>query len=181
MRSKLKSQAGFSLIELMIVVAIIGILAAIAIPNYQNFQKKARQAEARMHLGGIFVGEKAYFAEYTSYTNNLIKAGYSPDGAPRYNAGFTAGAAEVRGGADAAGSVLLLDTNAYCANATYGVNCIEQAGAGNGAPVVAIQAGQTAAAATFDAGAIGNIGTVGVNDTWTIDETKTIVNSVSGI
>lgn len=182
MRNRMTSQAGFSLIELMIVVAIIGILAAIAIPNYQNFQKKARQAEARIHLGGIFTGEKAYFGEYNSYTNNLIKVGYAPDGRPLYNAGFTAGAAEVRGAADGAGAVLALDTNAVCADATYGANCVQQSAAGSPATAaIAIPGGRVASAAGFNASAIGFLGTAGVNDTWTIDQTKAITNDTSGI
>ena len=43
----LKTQAGFSLIELMIVVAIIGILASIAVPNFQKFQRRAKQTEGK--------------------------------------------------------------------------------------------------------------------------------------
>jgi type IV pilus assembly protein PilA len=64
---QLKSNKGFTLIELMIVVAIIGILAAIAIPNFLTYQKKAKTAEAKSNLGGIRSAEIAYFAENSYY------------------------------------------------------------------------------------------------------------------
>jgi prepilin-type N-terminal cleavage/methylation domain-containing protein len=51
---RLKDRQGFTLIELMIVVAIIGILSVISIPNFLMFQAKARQAEAKAALGAIF-------------------------------------------------------------------------------------------------------------------------------
>ena len=63
----LRSNKGFTLIELMIVVAIIGILAAIAIPNFLRYQATSRQAEARTNLGGIYVAETASFSNTGTY------------------------------------------------------------------------------------------------------------------
>src|SRR5690554_3096923 len=54
-------EKGFTLIELMIVVAIIGVLAAVAIPAYVNFTRKAKTAEASTNLGAIYQGARAYF------------------------------------------------------------------------------------------------------------------------
>jgi type IV pilus assembly protein PilA len=63
MFKQLKSQKGFTLIELMIVVAIIGILAAIAIPNFLTYQLKSRQSEAKVNLGAIKTSLIAFQAE----------------------------------------------------------------------------------------------------------------------
>src|SRR5262245_31187599 len=64
---QLKGQKGFTLIELMIVVAIIGILAAIAIPNFLQYQLKSRQAEAKTNLGAIRTSLTAFQAERGCY------------------------------------------------------------------------------------------------------------------
>ena len=67
MGKALRNERGFTLIELMIVVAIIGILAAIAIPNFLRYQAQSRQAEAKTNLGGVFVAETSYFGEQSRY------------------------------------------------------------------------------------------------------------------
>jgi type IV pilus assembly protein PilA len=67
MFKQLKGQKGFTLIELMIVVAIIGILAAIAIPNFLQYQMKSRQSEAKTNLQAIRTSEIAFQAERGCY------------------------------------------------------------------------------------------------------------------
>ena len=62
-----KSKKGFTLIELMIVVAIIGILAAIAIPNFLRFQLKSKSSEGKVNLAAIRTAEESYLAEFGTY------------------------------------------------------------------------------------------------------------------
>ena len=62
-----RKQEGFTLIELMIVVAIIGILAAIAIPNFLTYQMKSRQSEAKTNLQAIKTSEVSFQAERGCY------------------------------------------------------------------------------------------------------------------
>jgi len=63
-----KSKKGFTLIELMIVVAIIGILAAIAIPNFIRYQLRSKTTEAKVVLGGIKTSEESFRAELDNYS-----------------------------------------------------------------------------------------------------------------
>jgi type IV pilus assembly protein PilA len=62
-------RGGFTLIELMIVVAIIGILAAIAIPNFLRFQLKAKSSEGKTNLAAIRTAEESFFAEFNRYVS----------------------------------------------------------------------------------------------------------------
>ena len=78
---------GFTLVELMIVVAIIAFLAVIAVPNFFKFLAKAKRSEAYMNLGSIYTAQKAHWAEHGQYSKNLSGPGglgWKPEG---YNGG----------------------------------------------------------------------------------------------
>ena len=62
---------GFSLMEVMIVVVIIGILAALAYPNLEKYLKIARQTEAKTNLSAIYTAQKIYFTLHQSYAEDI--------------------------------------------------------------------------------------------------------------
>lgn len=74
MRYKSKHNQGFTLIELMIVVVIIGILAAMAIPRFMQASTKTKQSEAKLILKQIYVNENAY-RQQSFITGYYIPAG----------------------------------------------------------------------------------------------------------
>ncbi|MDQ6965384.1 MAG: prepilin-type N-terminal cleavage/methylation domain-containing protein [Mariprofundaceae bacterium] len=73
--NEMKSEKGFTLIELMIVVAIIGILAAIAIPQFSSYRERAFNSAAESDMRNIMNGEEAYFADAESYADVAVVTG----------------------------------------------------------------------------------------------------------
>lgn len=89
----MKAQA-FSLIELMIVVAIIAFLAMVSIPTFKRFLYKCKRSEAYMNLHAIYAAQKAYWAEHGKYSDMLAgenSIGWKPEGTIYYTYGFAHG------------------------------------------------------------------------------------------
>jgi type IV pilus assembly protein PilE len=74
--NSMKKIRGFTLIELMIVVAVIGLLAAVALPNYSNYVMKSRRSSAQTALLDLASREERYYTANNTYVSNLSLLGY---------------------------------------------------------------------------------------------------------
>jgi prepilin-type N-terminal cleavage/methylation domain-containing protein len=124
-----KLRSGFSLLEVMIVVVIIGILATLAYPSLEAYLLRSKQTEAKVSLSAIFTAQKIYFATNQTYADTLSKLDVQMEsgGSARYDITVTG-------------------------NST-----------------------------TFTATAKGNLDDDAVLDTWTIDQSKNLQNTVNDI
>ena len=82
---KKEGQKGFTLIELMIVIAIIGILAAIAIPQFVSYRQKGYNTDAKGELKSFYTACQAYYADNPTATGNcttgMVSATFIPSSA----------------------------------------------------------------------------------------------------
>jgi type IV pilus assembly protein PilA len=187
----LEKQDGFTILELMNVIALIGTLSAIAIPAYTKYLARSRQTEARLELGGAFIIEKGYVVENGTYTACLNQAGFAPTlNANRF---YSVGIATIPAGL--CGPISGLDCQRWfwtgaavtCSAATdalFSGNVTATPGAliyGPGAPFEACVNGTNVTEATFTIGACGNVSTTAViYDGWTIDDQKVLTNQLNG-
>ena len=150
-------KSGFTIIELMIVVAIIAFLATVSIPKYFNYYAKAKQAEVAMNLASLHTAQQAYYAENGSYSKVLVGQdgiGWQPQGKNFYY--------------------------------TYGFNFpgaqegVHYFTGKLGATMETL--GETyAKTEVFVARAAGDVGKKGKTDVWQVDEARSIKNVQKGI
>lgn len=164
---------GFSLIELMVTVAIIGVLATVAIPRMLSYRVRALQAEAKTHLGFIAKAERSYFAERDAYTDDLGLLTIGIVGSPRYLYGFTSDALPAPSGRN--------DTAKLRATGGGGYSTVQMVDAFG---VLLAESDLPAAPVTatgFRIGAVGNADGDPTLDQWTLDSDGILVNHVSDL
>jgi type IV pilus assembly protein PilA len=71
-------QKGFTLVELMIVVAIIGILSAVAVPNFKRYQAKSKTSEAKIQLAAAYTAEQSFYGDFGIYHQCFTYMGFDP-------------------------------------------------------------------------------------------------------
>jgi type IV pilus assembly protein PilE len=98
---------GFTLIEMMVVVAVIAILASIAIPSYQNYLFRARRADGREMLQRIASAQERFYTNRYRYTDDLTTA-----------AGLNLGTTNSEAGHYTIGIVVAADGQSYTLTAT---------------------------------------------------------------
>lgn len=192
---------GFSLVELMVVVAIIGILASVAVPQFSKFQAKSRQSEAKASLTTLYTAEKSFNAEYAGYATSFQALGYAPAGDVLYNIGFVTTCATwdacapqyAAGGVAPVASTTFPTATSFCVaagtadgNATFTQRgCrMKAAGAAGGAigHIATLTTASTADQTTFTATAEAQIYSSFANaDEWTINQNKVLRNTQIGI
>ena len=197
-RLNLRHDAGFTLIELALVLAIAGVLGYIAMNSYNGMSAKAKTREAQVLLTREYMAERTFFVAFQSYTNCLEALKALPHGSAHfYFTGTLNVLPQVSCGPSGTVSCDTYDFNPSASatsvcNSTnfidaYGATCNGHHCYANSNPPSALQAwagsapGYEATGTTFKTVAGAILTGSGVVDVWTIDHTKALLNPQSGL
>lgn len=181
-RKTLQPQLGFTLVELMVVVAIIGILSAIAVPNFKKYQAKSKQTEAKIRLAALYNTEVGSSADWDTYATCLSLMGYEVSPRGYYAIGFSTGfnAAGVNSGYTGCTAGTTISSAAASTDIAFlPATLLGVVNANKPSAVTNLPTSSTVQNA-FTAGAAGSISSSVTLDQWTITNTKTLTNSTPG-
>lgn len=183
---------GFSLIELMVVICIVGILAVVAVPNFKRLQAKSSQVEAKNVLADYYQSATLFFNEYNSYSADWTMLGYNPAGSLHYRITTLGQGSPMSWPTGFSGIPGMYSGGSYftCVDSVAG-NCPAVPDSSNNnykakftelsfGPVAPIAA-PVSTANSFLAIATTQFPNVTGKDEWTIDHQQTLVNSTVGL
>lgn len=169
---------GFTLVELMVVVAIIGILSTVAVPNFKRYQAKAKTSEAKLILASTYTNEISFMSEWDTFATCLgTGMGMERPARGYYSFGFAA--------ENAGQNTIAVNNGASgCVAGTYSfspVNIVAVGGSSATSANIMATALIPVGGATFLASAVGKISSDSTeNDQWTIDDDKALRNVTPG-
>ncbi|MGH1467698.1 MAG: type IV pilin protein [Bdellovibrionales bacterium] len=163
-----RNQKGFSLIEIVIVMMIIGVLAGVGVPQYTKMKKKAQQSEVKALLSVMYSAQSTFYGEWTQYYGDFNAVGFQVNGDLSYHFGFqepgVAGPLAHPGAQYNGKPPTTKDTNAFCA--TSGECNISKTG------TLRLVSGTIANTKTYSFGGAADLDADVTLDEWTIDQGK---------
>jgi type IV pilus assembly protein PilA len=162
----------------MVTVAIIGVLAAISVPNFMKLLARSKQAEAKTNLRALYELEQAHQMEFAIFTTSVLRLAFNPERGNRYQYSLVFGGfADDRTGTSAStgttASVISVDTFRYGTAANSGIP------SQSACTFPSVSAGPVNA--SFTALAIGNIDDDSTYDIWSIaSQSRQLACDVSG-
>lgn len=175
MKRLFRSTEGFTLVELMVVVAIIGVLTSVAIPNFRRYQAKSKTSEAKIQLAGIYSAQITMQSDYDHFATCLLNAGFTAPVNNYYAVGHSA--------TNNTANALVRGEGGVCADgATFQWAAAKKVG--GVAVTTTVHTAQLAATVdntgeTFKASAVGyidsNNNTAATASIWSMDDTKNLL------